>query len=840
MNDQWKALFGDRLACFDGGMGTMLQAMGLRGGERPELWNLKHPDRIKQVHAAYLHAGADVVAANTFGATRAHLGDQAAACMAAGIAIAKDAVREAGHGYAAIDMGSLGRLPEPYGDMPFEEAVSQFREAFSVGIEAGGDLVLIETMTDLLETRACVIAAKEAIAQSGRALPLFVSLTFDERGRLLSGADIPGTVAMLAGLRVDAIGLNCGHEPAALRENGRALLCCSPLPVFISPNASLPIVENGRTIFPTTPENFGRDMVYFVQLGASGLGGCCGTTPEHIRALKQATQGMKPVPVQAPSACVVSGRSKSFVLGSRPAIIGERLNPTGKKRMKAALREKDMDYLLREAIAQTDAGADVLDVNVGLPDIDEPAMLKATVQAVQTVCDLPLQLDTGDPAALEAAIRGYAGKPIINSVCGKQAVMDAVFPIAAKYGGAIVALTLDEDGIPNTAEKRVAIATRIIVEAATYGIPKSELIFDALTMTVATDARAAHITLQTVRALKEQLGVKTVLGVSNISFGLPQRPILTAAFIAMAIREGLDAAIMNPGDTLTKALFDGAAAVSGRDEGFAAYLAAYAAENAPLEMRGTISAGRVHPGDNQAPQTAESGASLERDALYHAIVRGVGGDASAAAVKRLDEGKVPLQIIEDSMMPALGAVGAQYEQGRLFLPQLLQSANAAQAAFEQIRARLPEQSASDPSRRVVIATVKGDVHDIGKNIVKVLLQNYGFIVRDLGKDVPPEQVLEAVRETGATMVGLSALMTTTVPAMKDTIALLHREAPGVRIAVGGAVLNEEYAAQIHADGYGRDAMATVRLCEKWSAQSSTAQDCRQKNAPPPEGETYDL
>lgn len=824
MNTQWQRLFGNRLVYFDGGMGTMLQAMGLKGGERPESWNTLYPERIQSIHQAYLDAGAEVVTSNTFGATRAHLGEDAPLLMAAGVKLAKAAVTEAGRGYAAIDMGSLGRLPEPYGDMPFEEAVSQFREAFTAGIQAGGDLILIETMTDMLETRACVLAAKEAMEAANTTLPLFVSLAFDERGRLLSGADIPGTVAMLHGLGVSAIGLNCGHEPPALRDNALALLACCPLPVFISPNASLPVVENGKTVYPTTPADFGRDMVFFAQKGFSGLGGCCGTTPEHIRALTAATRGMKPVPPQLKERCIISGRSRSFVLGSRPAVIGERLNPTGKKRMKEALRDGDMDYILREAIAQADAGADILDVNVGLPEIDEPAMLKAAVRAVQTVCDLPLQLDTGDPAALECAIRGYAGKPLINSVCGKQEVMDAVFPIAAKYGGAIVALTLDEDGIPATAAARIAIARRIIAEAAKYGIPQSELIFDALTMTVATDPQAANITLQTVRALHNELKVKTVLGVSNVSFGLPQRPFLTAAFIAMAIHEGLDAAIMNPGDELTMALFDSATAVSGRDEGFSAYLAAYGTDAPPMQLKKAVpvfDTGKLSPADMARLDAAvvQGAQPADHDPLYRAILRGVSGDASAAATVRLDGGEPPLEIIENSMMPALGAVGEGYERGKLFLPQLLQSANAAQAAFEQVRARLPEQAKPDPSRRVVIATVKGDVHDIGKNIVKVLLENYGFTVRDLGKDVPPQQVLDAVRETGATMVGLSALMTTTVPAMKETIALLHEEAPGVRVAVGGAVLNPEYARQINADGYGKDAMATVRLCEKWCQES---------------------
>ncbi|MDD3334099.1 MAG: homocysteine S-methyltransferase family protein [Eubacteriales bacterium] len=820
-NEQWNRLFGNELARFDGGMGTLLQAMGLKGGERPERWNLEQPEKVLDVHRRYLDAGAQVITANTFGATRSHLGDDASACMQAGVKLAKQAVNEAGRGYAAIDMGSLGRLPEPYGDLPLEDAIHQFCQAFAAGIDAGGDLILIETMTDLLEVKACVLGAKEAMKILHVSLPLLVSLTFDQRGRLLSGADLPGTVAMLCGLGVDAIGLNCGHEPKGIAQNVKALLACCPLPVFVSPNASLPVVQNGVTVYPTTPSEFTADMAAFVRLGVWGVGGCCGTTPEHIRLLTEATKGMQPIERRVERECVVSGRSVSVTLGKRPVLIGERLNPTGKKRMKEALRANDLDYLLREAIAQTDAGADILDLNVGLPELDEPKTLKAACQAVQTVCDLPLQLDTGDPAALEAALRCYCGKPLINSVCGKQSVMDAVFPLAAKYGGALVALTLDEDGIPETTEGRLAIAQKIITEAEKYGIPKTELLFDALTMTVATNENAANVTLRTARALHEELGVKTVLGVSNVSFGLPQRPVLTASLLAMAIHEGLDAAIMNPGDTLCKSIFDGATAIAGRDPGFARYLEGYG--NAAPQMTMTAKV----PVFTMGKQSPEALAALDAltsqrkdpnkadDPLYTAIVRGVCGDAATTAQARLNAGEEPLKVIEQSMMPALSAVGEKYEKGTLFLPQLLQSAAAAQAAFDLIRARLPEKAADDPAKKVVVATVKGDVHDIGKNIVKVLLQNYGFTVIDLGRDVAPDAVLAAVREHRAPMTGLSALMTTTVPAMEETIALLHREAPGVKIVVGGAVLNEEYAKQIKADAYGKDAMATVRVCQGW-------------------------
>ncbi|NLO86322.1 MAG: dihydropteroate synthase [Clostridiales bacterium] len=805
---------GARLAYFDGGMGTLLQAMGLKGGERPERWNIEHPERIKGVHLSYLNAGADIVTTNSFGATRAHLGEEAPELMRAAVRVAKAAVAEAGHGFVAADMGSIGKLLVPYGDMPFEEALGQFKESFTCAIEEGADLILIETMTDLLEVKACTLAAKEAMKEIGKKIPLFVSLTFDERGRLLTGADIKGTVAMLTGLRVDAIGLNCGHEPKALMDNVRALLNCCTVPVFIQPNASLPIVENGKTIFPTSPAEFAEDMLEIAKLGAWGVGGCCGTTPEHISEMVKATKNIIPAGREIPEECVISGRSSSLSLGVRPVIIGERLNPTGKPRMKQALKDGDMDYLLREAIAQIDAGADILDVNVGLPEIDEPAMLKAAITAVQTVAELPLQIDTSDPIALEGALRVYAGKPLINSVCGKQKIMDEVFPLAAKYGGAIVALTLDESGIPETAEGRLAIAERIIAEAAKYGISKNELLFDTLTMTVATDPNAANTTLATLRALHNEYKVKTVLGVSNVSFGLPQRPLLTAAFISMAIEAGLDAAIMNPNDATAKALFDAACAIHGKDEAFSRYLSGYGDK----EMKVGITFGsqislqdaKTNAVSHNNVENTPSNAS--QSPFYTAIARGLSSDAAREAKSLLAAGADPLVLIESEIMPALSDVGDRYEKGSLFLPQLLQSATAAQAAFDIIRAAMP-QGEQDDSRKVILATVKGDVHDIGKNIVKVLMQNYGFTVIDLGKDVDPQVVLDAARTHGAKLVGLSALMTTTVPAMEETIALIHDQLPGVRVIVGGAVLSADYAAKIGADGYGKDAMASVRLAE---------------------------
>lgn len=819
MNERGKVLcelWGKRLVFFDGAMGTMLQAKGLAGGEPPERWNLSRPEAIREVHRAYLEAGCDIVTANTFGASREHLGEEAPALMAAGMRLAREAVREAGHGWAAADMGSLGRLLQPYGDMPFEEAASQYREAALAALEAGADLILIETMTDLLEVKAAVLGAKEAMEAAHAQVPLFCSLTFDQNGRLLTGADIRGTAAMLCGLRVDAVGLNCGLGPRALMDNARELLAWCEKPVFISPNASLPVVVEGVTTYPTTAEDFGLEMLEIAKLGAWGLGGCCGTTPAHLSAMTGRVRELAPLPRQAQDACVISGRSASLALGEgKPVLIGERINPTGKPRMKQALREGDMDFLLREAVAQAEAGADVLDVNVGLPELDEAQVLREAVTAIQTVCELPLQIDTANPAAMETALRVYGGKPLINSVSGKQKILDEILPLAQKYGGALVALLLDDDGIPETVEGRLAVARRIIRQAERYGIPPREILFDALTLTASSDPRAPGVTLETLRRLREELGAKTVLGISNVSFGLPQRPLLTAAFTAMAVGQGLTAAILNPLEPVVRTLLDAAAALSGRDEGFARYLAAYGGESAPaLLSKGqapSASPAQSPPGEGGA---ASQGEGQAPDPAAQAILRGLVSEAARLVKAELEGGASPLELVERCVMPALSQAGQRYEEGKLFLPQLLQSAQAAQAAFEEIRARLPQGPAQE-GKKIVLATVQGDVHDIGKNIVKVLLQNYGYAVLDLGRDVSPQRVLQAVRESGAGLVGLSALMTTTVPAMEETIALLKKEAPQVKVMVGGAVLTQEYAARIGADGYGKDAMSAVRLAERF-------------------------
>lgn len=779
-------LLGKRLVFVDGGMGTMLQAAGLTGGEAPERWNLTHPETVAEVHRAYLAAGCDIVTANTFGATGARFGAELQKVIQAGVELARQGVEEAGHGFAAFDMGPTGKLLAPYGELPFQEAVSLYRQAAAWGAEAGADLIIIETMGDPYEMKAAVLGAREACD-----LPILATMMADVNGRLLTGGTVETMAVLLDGLGVTALGLNCGLGGPEMLPLLRRIRRVTERPLLCSPNAGLPRMEGGRTVFPAGPEAFAQAQRELAQAGAWLLGGCCGTTPEHIRAMVAACREVTPAPVPPVTETWISSGSEAVCLDHGPVVIGERINPTGKKRMQEALRTGDVNYLLKEAVNQSAAGAAVLDVNVGLGGVDEAAWMERAVSAIQGVCTCPLQLDTADPEALARGLRAYNGKALINSVSGKQEVMDQVFPLAKRYGGTVVALLLDEEGIPDTAEGRVAIARRIMAEAARYGIAKRDLVMDALTMTVSTGERNALVTLETLRRCREELGVRTVLGVSNISFGLPQREKLAGPFLTLALGAGLDAAILNP---LSEAMMDAwqaALTLTGRDKGCRAYLERFACA-APVKS-GT--------------QAAFS--------LEEAVRRGLRAEAERAAQERLAEGEAPMDLVEKRLLPALTQVGDGYEAGTLFLPQLLMSAEAAQGAFALVQQALGEKSTGMRRQgRIALATVEGDIHDIGKNIVKVLLESYGFEVLDLGKNVRPEQVLAAVRAEKLHMVGLSALMTTTVPAMERTIALLRREAPDCRVVVGGAVLTPELAAAIGAHAYARDAMDTVRFARE--------------------------
>ena len=770
-------LLGKRLVFVDGGMGTMLQAAGLTGGEAPERWNLTHPETVAEVHRAYLAAGCDIVTANTFGATGARFGAELQKVIQAGVKLTRQGVEEAGHGFAAFDMGPTGKLLAPYGELPFQEAVSLYRQAAAWGAAAGADLIIIETMGDPYEMKAAVLGAREACD-----LPILATMMADVNGRLLTGGTVETMAVLLDGLGVTALGLNCGLGGPEMLPLLRRIRRVTERPLLCSPNAGLPRMEGGRTVFPAGPEAFAQAQRELAQAGAWLPGGCCGTTPEHIRAMVAACREVTPAPVPPVTETWISSGSEAVCLDHGPVVIGERINPTGKKRMQEALRTGDVNYLLKEAVNQSAAGAAVLDVNVGLGGVDEAAWMERAVSAIQGVCTCPLQLDTADPEALARGLRAYNGKALINSVSGKQEVMDQVFPLAKRYGGTVVALLLDEEGIPDTAEGRVAIARRIMAEAARYGIAKRDLVMDALTMTVSTGERNALVTLETLRRCREELGVRTVLGVSNISFGLPQREKLAGPFLTLALGAGLDAAILNP---LSEAMMDAwqaALTLTGRDKGCRAYLERFAGA-APVKSG------------------AQAAFSLEE-----AVRRGLRAES---------EGEAPRDLAEKRLLPALTQVGDGYEAGTLFLPQLLMSAEAAQGAFALVQQALGKKSTGIRRQgRIALATVEGDIHDIGKNIVKVLLESYGFEVLDLGKNVRPEQVLAAVQAEKLHMVGLSALMTTTVPAMERSIALLRREAPDCRVVVGGAVLTPELAAAIGAHAYARDAMDTVRFARE--------------------------
>ena len=778
----------------DGGMGTLLQARGLAAGERPERWNISHPDVVTEIHRQYFDAGSHVVCANTFGANSLKFeSGELDAVIGAAMANARAAAAQStvqGEKFVALDIGPTGRLLKPLGDLDFEEAVAVFAETVKLGVKYHADLIIIETMNDSYETKAAVLAAKE-----NSDLPILVSNVYNEDGTLMTGASPAAMVALLEGLGVDALGANCSLGPKQLRGVAQELLAHASVPVLLKPNAGLPRMENGKTVFDVAPEEFAEDVAALVGDGVRVVGGCCGTTPSYIAALTKKISNAKPAPLTKKQDTVVSSYTHTVTFGDEPILIGERINPTGKKRFKQALVEHDMGYLLNEGLKQQEAGVHILDVNVGLPEIDEAAMLEEAVCELQAVTNLPLQIDTANVAAMEAALRRVNGKPMINSVSGKAESMAAVFPLAKKYGGVVVALTLDERGIPATADERVAIARRILETAATYGIDKKDILFDTLAMTVSTDPTAAGVTLEALRRIRTELGCHTSLGVSNVSFGLPVRDAVNGTFFTMALTNGLSAAIMNPYSQDMRKAYFAYRALKGFDENCEAYIR----ESASFAAA--------------APTAAVAVAAIDgRTALQSAIVKGLQEQAGAITAELLKT-TAPLDIVNEEIIPALNMVGEGYEKKTVYLPQLLMSAEAAKQAFESIKAALPSD-ASSAKGTFVLATVKGDIHDIGKNIVKLLLENYGYNVVDLGRDVAPEAVLAAVENHHAAVAGLSALMTTTVPAMEETVKLLHEKAPWCKVIVGGAVLTQAYADAIGADKYGRDAMEAVRYAEE--------------------------
>lgn len=787
---------GRRIIFFDGGLGSLLQERGLKPGELPETWNLTRPEVLYDIHRAYLDAGADIILANTFGANGFKY-DNLEEIVTAAVVNAKKAVADSGRkAYVALDMGPTGKLLKPMGTLDFEECVSIYADVVRYGAKAGADLILIETMSDTYELKAAVLAAKE-----NSNLPVVATVVFDEHHKMLTGATPEVVVALLEGLRVDAIGMNCGLGPKQMKPIFETMARYASIPLVITPNAGLPRSENGKTVYDVGPEEFAEDMEEIINMGAWMAGGCCGTTPAHIKALTERCFGITPKPLTDKDYTIVTSYSTAVELGGRPVIIGERINPTGKSKFKQALRDNNMEYILEEGVKQADSGAHILDVNVGLPEIDEPAMMRRTVYELQSVLPLPLQIDTTDPVAMEQAMRIYNGKPMINSVNGKEEIMHQIFPLVQKYGGTVVGLALDEAGIPDTAEGRLAVAKKIYDTAAQYGIKPKDIVIDALTMTMSTDNNSANITLDTVREIKAH-GGRTVLGVSNISFGLPQREVINSGFFLMAMQAGLSAGIINPNARAMIQAYDTYCVLGGFDSQCMSYIEKYAVAE-PTPVAQTVTSVK------QAGKAVTGNLSLT-----DCIVKGLKEQAYKATKDELGT-KDTMEIINGELVPALDIVGKGFEKGTVFLPQLLMSAEAAKAGFEAIKEYVSSQGTNQEKKAtIVIATVKGDIHDIGKNIVKVLLENYGYDVIDLGKDVPPETVVDNVIETHAPLVGLSALMTTTVVSMEETIKKLHESAPWCKIMVGGAVLTQEYADMIGADFYGKDAMQSVYYAEE--------------------------
>lgn len=771
--------FKNEFLIFDGAMGTMLQEGILKAGELPELLNIKNPEAITEIHRQYVEAGADVITANTFGANAKKLQDMDVSVdevVKAGISCA----REAGARYVALDIGPSGALLKPLGNMTFDEVYEIFAE--QVRAAADADCIIIETMSDLLEAKAALLAAKE-----NSNLPVFVTMTFSEDRRTFLGTDAKTAAITLSALGADAVGVNCSLGPKELLPIVKEMCKYAPVPIIVQPNAGLPQIENGKTVFKTTPEEYVIYIEEMIKLGVGIIGGCCGTNPMHIKKVSELVKNRKPEIRNVKPYTAITSYQNTVILDGDIAVIGERINPTGKKKLKEALRTGNYDYIIGEAITQQEKGADILDVNAGLPEIDEVSVLKHLITEIQSVTPLPLQIDSSDPKAIETAVRVYNGKPIINSVNGKAESMEAIFPIVKKYGAAVVALTLDENGIPDKGEDRVKIAEKIINEAKKYGIGEEDILIDTLVLTASTNQENALENLAAIRLIKEKYNVKTVLGVSNISFGLPAREIINSVFLAMAFEAGLDMPILNPSSEKYMQVVSAYRVLAGMDK---------SAEDFILKYSET--------------KEEKKEISTEYD-LSDIIIKGKKSIAAEATKKAL-EGKNAFEIINEIFIPALDVVGDRFDRGEIFLPQLINSAEAVGAGFEVLREQSSE--VSEDKGKILIATVKGDIHDIGKNIVKMLLENYGYKVVDLGKDVPPEEIVRSAKAENIKLVGLSALMTTTVKYMEETIKLLKDNGVDCKIMVGGAVLNEDYAKMVGADFYAHDAAAAAKIAAR--------------------------
>lgn len=903
-------LLGKQILFLDGASGSILQSWGLKPGELPETWNYKKPEKIVQLGYNYFSAGSNIIYTNTFGAYKTKFGLDLKKIVQGGVKCAKDAREKwiseckangkvAQDCFVALDIGPCGKLLKPMGDLDFEDAVDIFRTTIDFGLEADVDAIVIETMNDAYETKAAVVAAKEARESAKKDdknaenyVPILVTNVYDLQCHLLTGANPETMVAILEGLGVDALGLNCSLGPKEMFQPAKRLIQAASIPVIVKPNAGLPREVDGKTVFDVGPEEFATEMKKIAELGAAILGGCCGTTPEHISTLKKMLSADTNVssenenfiplykPIEQKNKTIIASYTHTVQIGGDavPVLIGERINPTGKKKFKEALRNKDLPYIIHQGLEQEEAGAHVLDVNVGLPEIDEKEMMVKVMTELQAVTNLPLQIDTSSPEVMEAALRRYNGKALVNSVNGKQHIMDAVFPLVKKYGGVVVGLTIDEEGIPETTEGRVRIAKKIYENAAKWGIPKKDVIIDSLTMAVSSDTNAAKATLQTIKIVRDELGGSSVLGVSNISFGLPNRPFVTSTFFTLAMHNGLGAAIMNPLDDEMMKAWHCFVLLKGQDKDCLNYLKfsekydeKKKTESDKAALSGVQSAvnaiysafpsfGQVNPAIiksnlpnaikdslNQKTSvvehvettkkksgsgitvvstgstttafsfTATNSTSTEPPSgtLQHAVIHGLKDDSARFTEQLLNNGTAAVDVIDKNLIPGLDYVGKKFEQKKMYLPQLLMAADAAKSAFEVIKSYLEKTGQKgEPKGTCIVATVHGDIHDIGKNIVKVLLENYDFNVIDLGKDVPPEVVVEACKKDHVELVGLSALMTTTVPAMKATIELLRKECPWAKCCVGGAVMTQEYADSIGADFYGKDAMDTVKYAQK--------------------------
>ena len=787
----------------DGGMGTMLQASGLKLGAKPEELNITNPELIESIHAKYAAAGSRIVNANTFGASAHKLAGSAyrlEEIIAAGIANCKRACAPYG-ALTALDVGPLGELLEPSGTLAFEDAVAEYARIVKAGEAAGADLIFFETYTDLYELKAALLAAKE-----NTHLPILASMSFEAGGRTFTGCTVESFAATARGLGADAVGINCSLGPKEIFPMAKRLAEAVPgnFPVFVKPNAGLPRADGSG--YDITPQLYAMEMKPYRELHLFAAGGCCGTTPEFIKLLNSVFAGCVPGrPAHKMPSVLCTPVDVVNVDGI--TVVGERINPTGKKRFQQALREGDMNYILEQAVSQAEAGAQVLDVNVGTPGVDEPALMEQVVKALQSVVSRPLQLDSSHADALERGLRVYNGKPIVNSVNGEQAVLDRILPLCKKYGAAVVGLAIDERGILPAAGDRVAIARRITEAALAAGIPKEDIYIDCLTLTASAQQKDVLATVQALEACKKELGVRTILGVSNISFGLPCRPYLNTTFLTMAMYAGLDLAIMNPSSEEMMAAVYAYNVLTNRDKQSTKYIERFA-DRVPASTA-LAQAAKAAP----AASAAEAEHTGPYAALMKAVEKGLKGDAAAHTRALLAE-KQPLEVVDEALIPALDIVGAKYEKGTLFLPQLLQAASAAQSAFEEIKTAIAQKGEGSASKgRIVLATVKGDVHDIGKNIVRVILENYGFEVVDLGRDVPVETVVDTVREKDVHLVGLSALMTTTLKSMEETIAALHEAGLDCKVMVGGAVLTPEYAEKIGADWYAKDAKQSADIAK---------------------------